>query len=158
MDPVERQLRKFSKKSNRKRLKNTLFVLGSAENFPEELFANIDKIYITFPWGSLLEKIIKGDKEFANGLHKLLRNQGLLEINLGYSPELEPSETERLDLPTINEKFIREKIIPKYQPYFLLEEIKEMDREQLDKFDSSWAKKLKHGKDRNIFKIHLQKI
>lgn len=158
IDPVERQLRKYSKKSNRKKLGNTLFILGSAENLPKELFFSIDKIYITFPWGSLLEKVVKGDTEFITGLHGLLKHRGLLEIHLGYSPDLEPSEIKRLDLPPIDEKFIQEKMIPKYSPYFLLEEIKKTDKENLDDIDSNWAKKLKHGRERSIFKICLQKI
>ena len=157
IDPVERQLRTFSKKSNRKRLENTLFVLGSADTIPSELFSCIDKIIIILPWGTLLEKVIKGDREFLEDLNRLLKVSGGIEIYLGYSPELEPSETKRLELPPINEDFIHENIVPQYSPYFSLEVLEKMNKKNLDEVGSSWAKKLKHGNDRDIFKMVFRK-
>lgn len=157
VDPVEKQLRIYSKRANRKRLKNILFVLASADDIPSELFSKIDKVYINLPWGTLLEKIIKGDKYFIDNLEKLLKKSGILEITLGYTPDLEPSETKRLDLPTINKDYLVNEVSQFFNPIFLLKSIEQIKKEELGNLESTWSKKLKHGSDRDIFKMVFEK-
>ena len=101
LDPAEKQIQIYSKKSNRRRLKNALYVIGSLENLPEELYSAFDKIFINLPWGTLLEKIVKSDEIYIEELATILKKNGEIEIIFGYLPELEPSETERLSLPLI---------------------------------------------------------
>jgi 16S rRNA (adenine(1408)-N(1))-methyltransferase len=157
MDPVERQLRTYSKKSNRKRLENALFVLGSIDSIPPELFSRIDKIYINLPWGTLLENVAKGNEDFVEKVYALLKKGGLLEIIFGYLPELEPSETKRLNLPDISRDKSVDQIMLSFKIHFEIEEIRKLDKKDMGNIETTWAKKLKHGNDRNIYKMVFRK-
>jgi len=158
LDPAEKQIQIYSKKSNRRRLKNVLYVIGSLENLPEELYSTVDKIFINLPWGTLLEKIVKSNETYTNELFKILKKNGEIEIIFGYVPELEPSETERLGLPVIENESDVLKAFSTFKKIFEVIEMKRLLKDELEKIETTWAKKLKFGKDRFIYKIVLRKI
>lgn len=158
MDPAEQQLKIFSKKVNKKRLNNSLFIVGSIENTPPELFSLIDRIFINLPWGTLLEKIVKSENSSVKNLHNLLKDEGEIEVIFGYLPELEPSETKRLDLPKINGDFDVQQIFSSFKKHFTIVEMLRLNKKDLGKLETTWAKKLRFGNDRDIYKIVLKKI
>lgn len=157
LDPAEKQIQIYSKKSNRKKLKNVLYVLGSLERMPEELSATVDKIFINLPWGTLLENIVKSKEVYTEELSRILKDNGEIEIIFGYVPELEPSETERLGLPTIEGDSDVLKAFSTFKKNFEIIEMRRLLKEDLDSIETTWAKKLKFGKDRFIYKIVLRK-
>lgn len=158
LDPAEKQIQIYSKKANRRRLKNALYILGSLENLPEELYSTVDKIFVNLPWGTLLEKIVKSNEIYTKELSKILKRDGEIEIIFGYVPELEPSETERLGLPKIENESDVLKAFSTFKKIFEVVEMKRLVKEDLDKIETTWAKKLKFGKDRFIYKIVLKKL
>lgn len=158
LDPAEKQIQIYSKKANRRRLKNALYILGSLENLPEELYSTVDKIFVNLPWGTLLEKIVKSNEIYTKELSKILKRDGEIEIIFGYVPELEPSETERLGLPKIENESDVLKVFSTFKKIFEVVEMKRLVKEDLDKIETTWAKKLKFGKDRFIYKIVLKKL
>jgi len=158
LDPAEKQIKIYSKKSNRRRLKNTLYVLGSLEKMPEELYSTIDKVFVNLPWGTLLEKIVKSNEAYTEELSKILKAGGEIEVVFGYLPELEPSETERLGLPKIENESDVLKAFSTFKKMFEVIEMKRLLKEDLERIETTWAKKLKFGKDRFIYKIVLKKI
>jgi 16S rRNA (adenine(1408)-N(1))-methyltransferase len=158
MDPAEKQLKISSKKVNRKRLGNSLFILGSIENTPLELFSLIDKIFINLPWGTLLEKIVKSENSSVKNLYDLLKDEGEIEVIFGYLPELEPSETKRLDLPKISGELDVQQIFSSFKKHFTIVEMLRINKKDLGKLETTWAKKLKFGNDRDIYRIILKKI
>ena len=139
-------------------MKNALYVIGSLENLPDELYSTVDKIFINLPWGTLLEKIVKSNETYTNELFKILKKNGEIEIIFGYVPELEPSETERLDLPVIENESDVLKAFSTFKKIFEVIEMKRLLKDELEKIETTWAKKLKFGKDRFIYKIVLRKI
>jgi len=157
MDPAEKQLEIYSKKANRKKLKNCLFVIGSIDNTPPELFSKIDKIFITLPWGTLLANVVKTKEVFVSTIDRLLKKDGSVEIIFGYLSDLEPSETKRLDLPDTENGFEINQILTPLREFFEIEEMKIMSKNEVGKLQTTWAKKLKFGKDRKIYKINLRK-
>jgi len=157
IDPAENQLKIYSKKANRKKLQNTVFAIGSIENLPPELFSLIDELYINLPWGTLLEKMVKMNELTAGNLSSITKKDGKMEIVFGYVPKFEPSETERLNLPDITEKENLEKILNSFSRYFEITELRELDKKELGDLETTWAKKLKFGKDRKIHKITFNK-
>lgn len=157
MDPAQKQMEIFSRKANRKKLNNCIFLVGSVEKIPNELYSCTDQIFITLPWGTLLEKTIKPGDDFANELNNLLKKDGMVEIILGYDVGLEPSEAKRLNLPNIDEKMILDNVIPALEKHFVVEEMKALDKKELGKVNTTWAKKLKFGRDRLLYKIRIRK-
>ena len=158
IDPSEKQIQIYSREAVRKKLKNILFVVSSIENMPNELESTSDRIYISFPWGTLLEYVVKPTKEGIVELSKLLKDKGKIEIVFGYAPEFEPSETERLQLPLIGNELIEESIIPIFESSgFKSEGYSKLNKEELKDIETTWAKKLKFGKDRDIYRICFSK-
>ncbi len=152
VDPSEKQLEVYSKEANKNRLENVLFVVGSVEMLPEELFNTANKIFINLPWGSLLEKIAKPTAEIAKSIKNLLKANGTIDIIFGYLDEAEPSETLRLSLPPITKEYIKQEIAPIFH---MKCQVSELTKEELKDLETTWAKKLSFGKDRPIFKLIL---
>jgi 16S rRNA (adenine(1408)-N(1))-methyltransferase len=154
IDPAEKQLEIYSKKAIKEKLQNLIYILGSIEFLPEELKGSSDKMHINLPWGTLLENVVKPTKEGLDRLLGLLKEKAELEIILGYAPELEPTETKRLDLPPINMDLVNDIIIPAFEYRgFHMMEFFEMSKKQLGEVETTWAKRLSFGRDRRIYKI-----
>jgi 16S rRNA (adenine(1408)-N(1))-methyltransferase len=159
VDPSEKQLEIYSKKVLRKKLKNALFVVGSVEHLPPELLSSTNRLYITLPWGTLLESIVKPTQSKVFELAGMLKKDGKIEMILGYSPEFEPSETKRLNLPEIDDGLMNNSIVPIFKNCGLeLKKLECVTKEQLKDIETTWAKKLKFGKDRKIYKVVFQKV
>jgi len=160
VDPSQKQLEIYSRKAVRKKLKNILYVIGSLEVFPEELIGTIDRLYIIFPWGSLLQSVVKPNSA-AEIFKRILKPAGVLEIIFGYSHESEPSESARLDLPKVTEYLLMGSIVPKYeQKGFEIKLLTKYKDSQIEKIESSWGKRLSVAKRKNrpIFRIVLSAI
>lgn len=159
IDPSAKQLEIHSKEANKKRLTNVLFVIGSIEILPTEIFGIADYLYINLPWGSLLENIVNPTKESVNSLANMLKSEGTLEITLGYHDEAEPGETERLNLPALDDELVKETIYPAFGAYanLELEKYKQIKKPDLKGLDTTWAKKLSFGNDRPMYKLVFKK-
>lgn len=158
IDPSEKQLEIYSKKAVKENVQNSIYVVASFEMLPNELKGTADKVYITFPWGTLLENIVVPTKGGLDKLLELLKEKGELEIILGYAQELEPSETKRLNLPPIHLGLINDIIVPAFEERgFHTKEFYEMTKKQLVDVETTWAKKLRFGRDRRIYKIVFSK-
>ncbi|MFH1899403.1 MAG: class I SAM-dependent methyltransferase [Patescibacteria group bacterium] len=158
VDPAEKQLEIYSKKAAKEKVQNLIYVVSSFEMLPSELRETADKIYVSFPWGTLLENIVKPTKGGLDKLLELLKEKGELEIILGYAQELEPSETKRLNLPPIHLGLINDIIVPAFEDRsFHAKEFYEMSKEQLGGVETTWAKKLRFGRDRKIYKLVFSK-
>jgi len=157
VDPIEKQLRKYAKKSGRKKLENVLFVLGSAEVLPKELGGVANKVTIILPWGSLLENIVKFNPEIIISIKSLVKPKGTLLLVFGYNLLEEPSETERLGLKELSTNYIKTELIPEYESLgFELLDFRELTKEELKEIDTSWSKKLSFGKPRPIFYLKFK--
>ena len=64
------------------KLPNALFIIASAQALPTELNGLASRVSINFPWGSLLESLIRDDAALMNGLSAISSPQASLEIYL----------------------------------------------------------------------------
>lgn len=159
IDPSEKQLHIYSRKAVRSKLNNALFVVGSIENLPIDTESRIDKINVNLPWGTLLENVVKPTKGTISKLSRLLKKGGEIDIIFGYTPEFEPSETKRLNLPVIGNELIEGTITPLFESSNLvLKNYRELNKQELKDIETTWAKKLNFGKDRKIYNISFKKI
>ncbi|KKR42522.1 MAG: 16S rRNA (adenine(1408)-N(1))-methyltransferase [Candidatus Woesebacteria bacterium GW2011_GWB1_40_12] len=159
-DPVEKQLREYSVKSVRKKLDNTVFLASSLENLPITITEMADKVSVILPWGSLLGQIVNPSKEAVSKIVSLLKPSGELEIVLGYSPDLEPSESDRLELPELSEEYIENGVVRAFETLSGTMKLIKMElfpKERLVDIGSNWAKKLAFGKPRQIYRLQLLK-
>ncbi len=160
VDPVEKQLREYSVKSVRKKLSNVLFLTSSLENLPINLTEIADKVSVILPWGTLLGQIVNPSPEGVTKLTGLLKTGGELEIVLGYSPELEPSESDRLDLPNLSQEYVENVVVKAFETLsggMELNTLELFPKEKLTDIGSNWAKKLAFGRPRQIYRLKLIK-
>lgn len=159
IDPAETQLRIYSSKINKERLLNAYLILASAENVPTELEGIFDKIFVNYPWGSLLKLTVDPTTKFIESLLSLLKVGGRVQFLFGYNPLDEPNEVGRLNLPDINEDFLRDKLIPIYKDEgFISTQLKLLDKNKMQEYETSWSKKLGYGSSgRPIFLIEFKK-
>lgn len=156
LDPSEKQLRIYSKKAQKDKVLNTLFVIGSIDVFPTELFDTVTSISIYFPWGSLLANIVTLPDSFLALIKNICSKKRSTKIDIvfGYSSEAEPSETKRLTLEDIDLDYIYKNSVPKLTlNNFNIDCIKILDKAELKSIASTWGKKLTFGRDRPVFNI-----
>jgi 16S rRNA (adenine(1408)-N(1))-methyltransferase len=155
IDPAEKQMEVFSKKAARKKVYNAMYLVGSIELLPFDLLEFADHIHIILPWGSLLKNIVDPDRDIVKKLSSLLKINGNLTIILGYDPNFEPSETQRLGLKEINKEFVNDNVVPKLIEYgnLALQQQKVLSKEELFEFETTWSKKLTFGSERPLFQL-----
>jgi 16S rRNA (adenine(1408)-N(1))-methyltransferase len=68
------------RRARRAKLSNALFVVASAGSLPDELRGCADEVRIQFPWGSLLDAVLRGDPAVLAGVAGLLRPGGRLHV------------------------------------------------------------------------------
>lgn len=159
IEPIQKQLENYSRKSQKENISNALYILGSIEYFPEELIGIADKLTIILPWGSLLQSITNPNYEKTSLISSILKSNGVCEIILGYSQEHEPTETERLELQNLSEDYLKSTVIPMFGKNNLhLTEIKSLGKSDLKSIESTWSKKLSFGNDRPLYQLKFRKM
>lgn len=152
VDTLANLMEEYSYKADKKKLDNAIFVLGSADKFIEGVSKYADFIYVNLPWGSLLKFVIDADEMFLANVYRLLKPKGRVIINLGYTQEAEQKEIDKLQLPPLSVTFIQDTLAKKYEAYgFKLVSLKELKKEEISEIGTTWAKRLKYGKDRPVF-------
>ena len=146
-------LRKISEKIHRKPAKggapNVLFIQSSVEELPTELNGVADEVHVHFPWGSLLAAIATGNLEVLANVRRICSPGALLEIVLGLDPIRDVAELERLKMQPIDVAFIENVLGPLYlSSGFEILERGVLPAVEWAKFHTTWAKRLKGGKER----------
>lgn len=165
IDPVKNNMleisKKIVKKSQKGGVSNVLLVIAAAESLPDILFNTADSISVLFPWGTLLEYVIRPDTEVLRNVSKLARENAGFEIVTTYSEKYEEGEMNRRDLPLINIGYFQSEQYRRslMGAGFIISGIEEYDNEFVKKFHSLWAKRLAFGRKRSFFRIygHIEK-
>ena len=159
IDPSHTQLEEYSQRAVKNKIGNVLFVLGSVEQLPPELENLANSLYIILPWGTLLQSIVAPDAARLESISVLLKLGGNLEIVFGYDPACEPTEYTRLNLAEISEGYIKNAIVPAFKKAGLQNTmLRELDKNDLKNFETTWAKKLTFGKTRPMYLLHFRKV
>jgi 16S rRNA (adenine(1408)-N(1))-methyltransferase len=161
VDANPKPLEKISMKATRKPAKggasNALFVQAAVEDLPEEFDGTADEIHIHFPWGSLLQAVVLGDEGVLRSLRRISAPECLLEIVIGIDPVRDKTEIERLGLPVLEDAYLRDVLIAKYEAAgFELVEAGSMGAFEWSKMETSWARKLQGGDGRRVSYLILQ--
>jgi 16S rRNA (adenine(1408)-N(1))-methyltransferase len=155
IDPNTRPLAKVSEKIHRSPRKgglpNVLFLQAAIEDLPSELDGVADEVHIHFPWGSLLRIVCAGDERGLQNLRRICSPGALLEVVIGFDPERDRSEIDRLGLST-------EPIDPELTERYLsagfeVTEQGEIAQSEWPKLQTSWAKRLRGNKGRKLIYI-----
>ena len=132
-----------------RKLPNALFVIANAQVLPLELKGLASHVSINFPWGSLLESLLRNDPSLINGLLSITRPEAELDIHLngealstaGWTLETGADQIEN----NLNTSGWRTKSRSC------------MDTHSLRSIPTTWAKRLAFGRDPRAARLSLQK-
>ena len=88
IDSARQNLREYSAKTHKKPSRgglpagNALYVVANISDLPDELTGLATRVYINFPWGSLLKAIVTGDEAVLGGLSRISAGGATLELSL----------------------------------------------------------------------------
>jgi hypothetical protein len=131
------------------KLRNLLFVIASAQDLPCELEGLVSQVTINFPWGSLLESLLSGDPRLLCGLKSVSRARAALDLRLNGGALAEAGKTLEAGTDRIFYNLL--------QAGWQLEQPVLMDASALQRFPSTWAKRLAFGRDPRALMLSGQK-
>jgi 16S rRNA (adenine(1408)-N(1))-methyltransferase len=135
VDSCRENLREHS----RSKLSNLLFVIASGQSLPNELNGLVSHITINFPWGSLLQSLLRGDPNLNRGLASISQVNTTIDVRLNGGALAEAGTSLEQGASIIYNNLLGAGWRVK-NPVM-------MDACALRKFPSTWAKRLAFGRD-----------
>ena len=152
-DLVREYSAKVGRKPQRGGSPNALYVLASAEDLPHELDGIADRIYINFPWGSLLRALVEPDERLLTALARISRPPARLDSLLNYSVFGDAGLAARMDLPCLSMDYIDRVLAPGYaRAGILIEERRLLGDGELP-FRTTWGGRLVRASRRETLYI-----
>ncbi len=158
IDPVRDNMLETAKKAAKKPakggLENLLLVIGAVEALPEELDGLADEITVYFPWGSLLEAVVKPLGEPMKQIKRISKGGAAFTFITTYQESYESHEIEKRGLPALSaEYFGSEHKARLHELGFDTESVTELTAEDVKALGTQWAKRLGTGRARQYFKV-----
>jgi 16S rRNA (adenine(1408)-N(1))-methyltransferase len=155
IDAEARTLAKASGRALRKPSRggapNALFALGIMESLPAELDGLADHVTIILPWGSLLRAVVTGEPRFLQGVMRLARPGGLLEMLVAYTAQYEPHMMAELSLPHLGSEHVTQVMTPGYaQAGARLTDHRALDNASARRMHTGWGRTLAWGRPREF--------
>ncbi|RPI94389.1 MAG: hypothetical protein EHM40_06675 [Chloroflexi bacterium] len=131
---------------SRLKLQNMLFIIARAQDLPHELNGLVSHITINFPWGSLLESLLKGDPALTRGLESIARPTASVELRLNGGALAEVGTTLEAGAKLIHAHLLH--------AGWQVDAPVRMDARALRSFPTTWAKRLAFGRDPRALKLN----
>jgi 16S rRNA (adenine(1408)-N(1))-methyltransferase len=158
IEPTASNLYEYSKKANKNKLNNLIYIITSVENMGDELNGLADKIYVNFPWGSLLEAVVKDIPDLLGKIALLGKIGAEFNFTFAYSTIHEPVEIEKRNLPLLTDDYLKLNLSEIYKAAgLIIEKCTNLKPQDINKFGTLWAKKLYLGKSRDVYNIISRK-
>lgn len=155
--PLEKVSEKIRRKPAQGGLNNVLFVQAAVEDLPAELDGAADELHVHFPWGSLLRAVVLGEPFVLGNLRRVCAPRAQLELIIGFDPQRDRAEWERLGLPPLTVLYIDSILTPKYQRSgFEIRERGVLGADEWARLQTSWAKRLRGNANRSVVYIVAQ--
>ena len=134
---------------------NAMFIVGAAEELPGVFDGVVDAVFVRFPWGSLLRGAIGKPGPVAMGLAAMLGPDGELTLLLA----LQPKDGYDDLLPLVTDPArLRGRLEALYPPLGLtLDDSRWATADEVAAAQSSWARRLRVGRDRQAVIARLRR-
>lgn len=158
VDPDAATLAEYAFRAGRKPSRggvaNALFVVAAVEDLPPELHASASLVRVNFPWGSLLRGLVLPELPVLRALARLGATDARFEFVISYDPEHDIAGLAGEILPPLSEQRIDEVLGPPYTAAGLpIENRRRMSLDEAIALPSTWARRLLHGRPREVFWI-----
>lgn len=132
-------------------LPNALFVVAAAESPPPELDGAADDVTVQFPWGSLLTGILTADPSIAAGMARIAKPGAAVSVLVSVV-ERDGRTEGPLDQGRLGDA------ARAWEAFgFAAEEVRPATPGDLERSGSSWAKRLRAGRDRPAWVVRLRR-
>lgn len=149
--PLEKISEKVHRKPSKGGLPNLLFIQAALEDLPDELNGIADEVHVHFPWGSLLGAVATGEEVALQNFRRVCTADALLEVVIGFDPERDIAELERLRVPTVTVAYVDDMLVPRYENAgFKIIEKGIVPQTEWSNIQTSWAKRLKGSPSRSL--------
>ncbi len=140
---VEHVSRRALRSPERGGAPNLIFLRASIAALPGSLAGVAGRVWIQFPWGSLLRAVVRPEVETLTRIAGLLKPGGMLEVLVNVSAITQTGVLARLDIPSRTLQTIREDMVSSYPAAGLM--IRSWGVNLLQP-DSTWAGRLGQGR------------
>ncbi|MDJ0836055.1 MAG: class I SAM-dependent methyltransferase [Acidobacteriota bacterium] len=156
LDAVGDNLAPTASKAMRKPAKggapNALFVIAPVERMPEMLRGKADRITVNFPWGSLLNAVVEPDRKIMADILSLGAPNAGIELLINYYVFTDPGYLERLNLPTLDQAYLKDALLPAYKSLgMVIEEHRFISGQPPHR--TSWGQRLSLGSGRETLLV-----
>jgi 16S rRNA (adenine(1408)-N(1))-methyltransferase len=136
--------------NSQKELPNALFIIAGAQALPHELNGLASHIYINFPWGSLLESLLRENDPLIHALDTIAGPYARMDILLNGEALKTAGWALEAGADLIQQTLIEAGWNKKSHTW--------MDAQTLRAFPSTWAKRLAFGRDPRAIRLSFQKM
>ena len=124
-----------------------LFVQAAVENLPLELDGLAQKVYVQFPWGSLLRIVANGEIELLERIRRICAANAVLEVITGLDAQRDVSEITRLGIFLPSTAML----IAKYQEAgFEITKHTELNSDDWTHLQTTWGRRLRGRASRTL--------
>lgn len=149
--PLEKISETIHRKPSKGGLPNLLFLQAALEDLPDELNGIADEVHVHFPWGSLLGAVATGEEAALQNLRRVCTAGALLEVVIGFDPQRDIAELERLRVPALTVAYVDSVLVPGYEKAgFKIIEKGIIPQAEWSNIQTSWAKRLKGSPSRSL--------
>jgi 16S rRNA (adenine(1408)-N(1))-methyltransferase len=153
IDSARQNLREYSAKIHKKPsrgglpARNALYVIANVSDLPDELTGLANRVYVNFPWGSLLAAVVRGDEAVLRSVGKVSAGGAILEVLVNYNIFVDPVPQEVRELPRLTPHYIEDELAPAYASAgFTLVETRTLTGDELREIPTTWSKRLAYGR------------
>ena len=158
VDPVRENMLETAQKSAKKPAKgglsNLILVISAVESLPQELYDIADEITVYFPWGSLLESVVKPIVSSLEQIRLTAVNGTSFTFITTYQDSYEGAEIEKRQLPALSRDYFEGTYHTALADAgFEITEIAELTADDVMQIGTQWAKRLCTGRARSYYRI-----
>jgi hypothetical protein len=143
------------RRARKRRLANVVFVVASAHDLPPDLEDTADAVRIHFPWGSLLEAIVRGDEAVARSLARIMKPGAELTIMTSVVDRDGVPGLDSLDGESARE--VGARLAGAAEGALVLVESRLVTPADVAESHSTWAKRLGVGRTRPAWLLRLRR-
>jgi 16S rRNA (adenine(1408)-N(1))-methyltransferase len=152
-------LRALSGRAERERRPNVLYVRAAIESLPRELDGIADRVTVVLPWGSLLAAVAAPSVESLRHLRAACQDGAELTVVLGSDPAKDKAELRRLGVPSLQADGLAARTSGAYLAAgFRIHRVCDLSPAELQRFPSSWARRLAFGGRRAFVQLAARAV
>ena len=158
VDPVRDQMLDIAVRLRRKPEKgglgNLLLAVAAVERLPEALTDTAEQVSVSFPWGSLLEAVVRPVPASLRNLAAIARDGASFAFLFTYAAAYEGGEMERRQLPPLSLDYLNGAYRDTLAELgFQSERIEALEGGDARTLGTRWAKRLASGRARVYYRV-----